>query len=492
MKYKRVLASLMAISLSLGVASCGSSDSSSGNSADTSSADTTTTTTTVDESFEEKNNVEVEETSEVEKLPGGEESSILYLGESNINPTRSNPEKSTELTLFEQKGGSIRFQSTSNEDRFDNLAAAISAQTDVPDIFKYEWLAFPSGVVKGMYQPVDSIVDFSTDLWKSSKETADQYMLGNEHYVAPLGYVASSMICYDKSVIEAENLDDPYELYKNGEWNWDNWHRLMSEFKNNAPADTERYGVNGFFRNHIVQQTGKNLVKYNQEDNTFESNLLDTDIEKAQTFLYDLMKEGLILNGWYGSASECFNTNTLFYAMGEWAYTGTAGPKEEDEWGVVPMPQFTDNPQKITTSDMTAFMWVRGSKKDKAVKTWFECCRIAKNDPQYVETNKAKFMENNPNWTEEMYEVKNDTVSDDYMMIFDYAFGVSSNLGDRKMFDGNQCLVDYLYNGASTQDEEGNQPTWSKVREQYGPTVEQEVSNLNEKIKEFEAEKKKG
>ena len=480
MKYKRILASVLAVCLSVGVTSCGSSDSSesgsSGGSTETSSA--AETTPAEDESFEEKNNVEVEETSNVDTLPGGEESTIIYLGENDINPTRANPEKSTELTLFEQKGGKITFSRTSNQDRFDKLAAAIASQSDIPDIFKYEWLAFPSGVVKGMYQPIDSIVDFSSDLWKSSKDTADQYMLGGEHYVAPLGYVASSMICYDKATLEAENLDDPYELYMNGEWNWANWQRIMTEYKNNAPADTERYGVNGFFRAHIVQQTGKNLVNYNSADNTFTNNL------------YDLMKEELVYNDWIGSAADCFNQNILFYAMGEWAYTGTAGPQEGDEWGVVPMPQFTDNPQKLTTSDMTAFMWVQGSKKADAVKAWFECCKVARTDPAYEETNKQKFKENNPNWTDEMYQVKNDVVSDEYKMVFDYAFGVSYVMGDRNQFDGNQCLVDYLYAAASTQDEEGNQPTWSKIREQYTKTVDAEIDSLNQKIKEFEEGKK--
>ncbi|MBR6874075.1 MAG: extracellular solute-binding protein [Ruminococcus sp.] len=490
MKYKRLLASVMAVCLAAGVSACGSSDSSSQTDTQNSTVSEAETTPAVDESFEEKNNVEVEETSQVDTLPGGEESTITYLGENDINPTRSNPEKSTDVTLFEQKGGTIKFNRVSNADRFDKLAASIASQSDIPDIFKYEWLAFPSGVVKGMYQPIDSIVDFGTDLWKSAKDTADQYMLGGEHYVAPLGYVASSMICYDKGVIEAESLDDPFELYQNGEWNWDNWKRLMSEYVSKAPADTQRYGVNGFFRTHIVQQTGKNLVTYNPADNTFASNLQDADIEKAQNFLYDMMKEGLILNDWIGSAAECFNQNILFYAMGEWAYTGNAGPADGEEWGVVPMPQYPDNPQKITTSDMTAFMWVQGSKKADAVKAWFDCCRIARTDPQYEETNKAKFMENNPNWTEEMYQSKSDAISDEYMMIFDYAFGVSSTMGDRNQFDGNQCLVDYIYNGASTQNEDGEQPTWTQIREQYSKTVEQELDNLNQKIKEFEESKK--
>ena len=98
-----------------------------------------------------------------------------------------------------------------------------------------------------MYQPIDSIVDFSQPLWSATKDTADQFMLNGKHYVAPLGYSASAMLCYDKDIIDAEGLDDPYELYVNNEWTWKNWEDIMSSYVGNAPADTERYGVNGLF-----------------------------------------------------------------------------------------------------------------------------------------------------------------------------------------------------------------------------------------------------
>lgn len=69
--------------------------------------------------------------------------------------------------------------------------------------------------------------------------------------------------------------------------------------------------------------------------------------------------------------------------------------RRAENWGVVPIPQYDDNQQKITTSDMTAFMWVKGSTRSEAVKCWFECVRASKTDPKYEQTNKDKFMENN-------------------------------------------------------------------------------------------------
>lgn len=344
---------------------------------------------------------------------------------------------------------------------------------------------FPCTVVKDMYQPIDDIVDFESPMWSGAKNTADQFMLSGKHYVAPLGNQASAMLCYNQDVIDAEGLDNPYDLYVNGEWTWNAWKDMMTDYVGNAPSDTERYGVNGFFRAHVIQQTGKKLVDFDVEKNEFVNNLTDPDIEKGENFLYDLMKNGLVLNGWIGSADECFQQNCLFYAMGEWAYTGNLGPTAEDNWGVVPIPAYDDNIQKITTSDMIAYMWVRGSDKSDAVKCWFECNRIARNGEEYAQTNKDKFMENNPYWTDEMYDVKMDVVSDDYLMFFDYAYGVSSALGDRNQFDGNQCLVDALYGQSSTLDDDGTQMTWTQVREKYIATVESEINELNKKVQEL-------
>lgn len=465
--YKRVIAGAFALAMALSAASCGSKKEDKDSS-----------------SFEATNNVKVEDDENISAIPEGSATELLYLGEGDLNPTAGNPETSTELTLFQKRGGSIKYSATTHDERFDKLAAAITANKDVPDIFKYEWIAFPSQIVREMYQPIDSIVDFDSDIWSPTKDVADQFVLKGEHYVAPVGYEASAMLCYDNSVIESEGLDDPYQLYLDGEWTWSAWENIMTDYVGNA-TDTERYGVNGFFKNHFVQQTGKRLVEYDSDSNTFVNNLKDPDIEKAENMLYDMNKKGLILGGWVGSASDCFSQNCLFYAMGDWAYTGNSGPKEGDNWAIVPIPASDDNPQKITTSNMTAYMWVKGSDKADAVKCWFECNRVAKTDPKYAETNKEKFMENNPYWTEEMYNVRTDVVSDDYMMIFDYIFGISNTLGDEKSFDGNQKLADYIYGAVASTDEDGNQPTWAQIREQYSATVDSEIKDMNKRLSEL-------
>ncbi len=472
MKLKKLCAVSAAMMMAFTAAACGSKkDDSSKNDEDTFSGGT--------------ENIEVAPTEAVEAIPDGAESTLLYLGVSDLNPTRANPEKSTELTLFESKGGTIEYQRTSYFQRFDDLATALLANKDIPDMTNYEWLSFPAHVVSNMHQPIDDIVNFDDPLWADVKDDSEQYSLAGKHYVAPLRYEASAMMCYNHEIIEDEGLMDPYELYMEGEWNWDNWAEIMREYVQNGDGSTERYGINGFFKQHITQQTGKTLVNYDRENNSFSSNLDDPDIEAAQNLLYELNKENIIQNDWIGSAKEAFNKGCLFYAMGDWGYSGSNAPSESDDWAVVPIPEYTSNPQKITTSDMKAFMWTRGSTKNEAMKCWLECCRVTYTDPEYQQTNKDKFMENNPTWTDEMYQVKTDVVSSDYYMIYDYCFGISTALGDPNGFDGNNSLTDTLYIAASKPDDEGVQQTWAQVRQSYSPTVESELKTINAEIQKI-------
>lgn len=464
--YKIYLTGVLALSMAFGIAGCGKSTSSSSE----------------DDSFEATNNVAVADAASIDAIPDDAENELIYLGVDDLNPTKANPEISTQLSLFQSKGGSIKYIQTSMFERFDKLASAITSGQDVPDIVNYEWLSFPAQVVKDMYQPIDDVVNLDDPLWTDVKETANQYVMDGKHYVAPLTFSASAMICYDRDTIDAEGLDAPYDLYLDGSWDWDAMNDIMTEYVKNGDGETDRYGINGFFRAHMIQQTGKTMVNYDMDNNQFVSNLNDPDIEKGENTLYNMMKDNLIYTDWVGSAREAFKKGCLLYSMGDWAYSANNGPKDGENWEVVPIPQYPDNPQKITTSDMKSFMWVRGSTKTDAVKCWFECYRVAFTDPTYLETNKQKFMENNPNWTDEMYDVKTDVTSSDYLMIFDYAYGVSSALGDANQFDGNICLTDALYNYSSSEDEEGVQQTWTQVREKYSATVDSELKELNTKL----------
>ena len=429
--------------------------------------------------------VAVNDTDLIEDIPEDADHEILWMGTYDLNP-QEGQDKSVEMTLFNNKGGKVKYSQVIDSEKFDKLAAAIMSKKDVPDIFKYEWLAFPCQIVKDMYQPVDSIVDFDSDLWKDTKDSADQFVLNGEHYVAPISFSVGTLMMYDYSVIENEGLDDPYELYQNGEWNWDTWYDMMNTFCSNATDGQTRYGINGWVQTQLIQQTGKTMINYDKETNTFVSNLSDPDIERAENLLYDIGKKGFVDTDWKGNANNALKDgNTLFYCMGTWAMTGNNGPKEGDDWRVVPIPSDPNTDEKYMTSDMLAYMWVKGSTKSEAVKTWYECCRIANTDATYRENGKEKFLNANPAWTEDMYQVFLDASSTEYKQVFDYGYGISGTLSDDNSNEDGNSITRKLYEFTNKTDDSGHQYTWSELRETYSATVDTELKAINEAIKTY-------
>lgn len=468
-KSKRIIAAAIALVSALGMAACG------GSSSDTQSS-----------SYVDK--VEVQATDEIDAIPDDADKEIEWFSYFDINPTKAANEKRTDLTLFESKGGKIKYSQTSSMTKYDQLASRLMS-ADPPDMFWYEArMTFPANCIKDMFQPIDSIVDFDTPLWSDVKDTAEQFSMNGEHYVAPTKYLPMTVLTYDKSMIEAAQLDDPYELYQDGEWNWNTWYDMMDEYCSGASADEERYGINGWFAPFIFQGTGKSLINYDSENSEYVSNLYDADFEKAADLLYNISKNGMYYFDWIGQSSDAFKKNILFYAMGPWASIDTHTPKDGEEWGMVPVPKNADTDEYYMGLDINAYMWVKGSTKSDAMKCWMECAKLVNTDQSYKDTEKQKFMENNPNWTEDMYDlVYDELVSDKFTFTFEPGNGISTTLSDDNAAtnDTKEAVISLLYSSVLRTDENGAQYTWTQLRESYSSTIESELKTFNAEYKKY-------
>ena len=467
--YKRIAAGMLAVVAAFSAASCGSSKSDSSSS-----------------SYVDK--VEVKESADITPIPEGAENELEWFSYFDINPTRADPEKRTDLTLFEQNGGKIKYSRTGSMEKYDKLAARLLAN-DPPDMFWYEMkMTFPANCIKDMFQPVDAIVDFDSPMWSDVKDVAENFTLKGEHYVAPINFLPNSIITYDTDMIEANGLDDPYELYQDGKWDWNTWYEMMEEYVQGAEGDEERWGVNGWFAPFIFQSTGKTLIKYDADKDEYVSNLDDPDFVRATDLLYDIQKNGMYYAEWVGQAGDAFKKNVLFYAMGPWASFGTHSPKEGENWASVPIPKDPNSDTLYTTVDMNAYMWVKGSEKKDAMKCWLECAKIVYTQDEYIQTERDKFFVNNPTWTDQMYDVAYvEPLSDKYVKLFDPGYGISTILSDDDAAtnDTKEAVIPYLYTSVMKTNESGAQYTWAQLKEEYQPTVESELKTFNEAYKKF-------
>lgn len=474
---KRLLAALLALSTAAALTGCPSSDDK-------------------DSSYEEK--IKVASTDDIAAIPEDAEKTLQYFGVSDLNPTSAAKEKSVEMTLFNEKGGKVEWIQAQPLKLNDKLASLILANTP-PDMISFtQRMLYPCNIVKGMYQPIDEIVDFDSALWSDMKQIADQYTIAGKHYIAPtsLGDTMPLMF-YNKKIITDEGLDDPYELYKNDEWNWDTCRDIMSAYVSKATGEDKRYGVNGWFAEPIFATTGSTIIKYDKETDTFVNNSKDPNLERAANYLYDIEKDGLINHDWIGGAKSAFENNVLFYSMGRWAATTNNAPDASDEWMCVPIPRDPEADAYYRQLDIvvpTNVVWIAGSTKKDAMKCWLECCKIANTSEEYKEANRKKFFENNANWTDDMYQMALEEVfSDKFIQLVDPGTGISAEISDDDSAknDTKQAINSYMYAATTLSDyTSGAQYSWTQVREKYNATIDSELKKFNESYKNFLAENK--
>lgn len=73
---------------------------------------------------------------------------------------------------------------------------------------------------------------------------------------------ATTWLVFNKDLLEAEGLDDPYELYFSGEWNWENFRRLAVAATKDLDGDGEadQFGTQGLVTwAYVVSSNGANL-----------------------------------------------------------------------------------------------------------------------------------------------------------------------------------------------------------------------------------------
>lgn len=457
--YKRIAAGLLAAVSVFSLTACGGSGS-----GDTTTADVTTTAKT------EWTGDNIEVTAEEGELSTDVDISgktLKWMGIYDLNPTNDSPERSAELALFEDTyGASIEYIPTTSDKRFDDLATAILGGTS-PDIFVYEWLTFPYGISKGQYQPIDSLVDWEDPMWADVKDTADKFIWKGEHYIAPLGYAFNDtqVLMYNQRLVEEEGLEDPYEMYLNGEWDWNAFEDMMKTFVENG-SGSDRYGIGGWWANAFVYTAGETMVTYDGEK--FTNNLNSGNIERAQAVIEDIFKSNLIKRGWIGGESAFTSNDLLFYSMGTWAYNAAANSMPDDTIQIVPFPKNPDLDEYYVSNKVSAYMWVKGSENGDVVKAWLDCNRLVNYDEKYKEITKEKFLTNNSGWTSEMYDIAMDFYdSDKFTQAYDYGYGLSTYMGDE--------VMSILYEGIVNELSEN----WIQTRETYSSIIDEEIAAYN-------------
>lgn len=414
--FKKAISAVLAIAMSVTLAAC--EDSIQGGGGTTTGADgetetearVTTTAATVEVNTETLK-AEEEELLEgiMAQLPEREleNKTVKWLSHYDINPDTTGKSKSVQLEMFERKyGGKIEYIPTTFETRYDDLARRLLGGEGI-DIFPGEDPAnLPTGIVSGMFQPVDDYIDLDSPVWDNTREAMELYNFGGKHYQFVTDVTAEAVVIYNKQTVESFGFDDPYELWQAGEWNWDTFEEMLLEY---VDEDSDQWGLDGFWTEKaLMLSAGTPFVE--ARDGGVVSNVDSPTIERAFNYQYDLFMDGLVFPreqfDWNEQPQFMGEGRQLFYLCGIWTLNGapdtwfTQIPPEDVMIAPVPSPAGETEYQGVR---LEGYVLCKGAANPEGAALFAECSILAINDAEAKAIGKRKIQDDSQ-WTDELYD----------------------------------------------------------------------------------------
>lgn len=465
MKKKQIISGILAISLVCGLASCKTEE--------TPEAESTVTTTvnTSELSDEEK---EMLNQAADEKISGElENKTIKWMANYDINPDGTGKSKSAELTMFEEKfGGVVQYYPTTFETQFDDLTTAILGGEGI-DFFPIGSLGFYINcAVNGIFQPVDDYVDFNGELWSDVKNVNDMLMINGKHYSLINEVTAGEVVLYSKKTIEERGLDDPAELFADGNWNWDTYSRLLADFVDN---DSGLYGIDGWWIDQpIYLTTGKSLISL--DNGVITSNMKSPEIERAMNYLYSLNQNEYLIDkamfGWTTNEAFIGTGEELFFPCGLWKIQTTKEQWSEtfgEDLMFVPQPKDPNADKYYLPGGIVGYQMCKGAQNPEGVVKFVECALTVAQDEELSKLNYQKLIDDY-GWREEMADMMftiNEMTREN--PVFELYSGASTDI---------KSLLDTAKTAASGGTE------WRTTLDTYSDTIDTLVDELNQKLAE--------
>ncbi len=480
---KKIFAGLMALSMMAGLTACGNNDGSS----DATSEETTTTTTAKTvavntEELKEDEAAALEDTMSQLQDVELENKTIKWLAHYDLNPSSNGASKSVGLEMFEKKyGGEIQYYPTTWENRFNDLSTYVLGGEGI-DFFPGDDTAnFPKGIVSGMFQPVDDYIDMNSAIWQNTKDAMELLNFGGKHYEFITTVTAEAVVIYNKATIEANGLDDPWDLYEAGEWNWDTFKQMLLDF---VDEDSDQWGLDGFWAEKALFLSA-GVPSVQSVDGNLVCNINDATVEKAMNYQYDLYTNGLVFPreqfAWSEQPSFMGEGRQLFYICGAW--TVQAAPEtwstsiDPEDLGLAPVPSPADSdPWQGAT--LGGYALCKGAQNPEGVALFAECQIIGSNDESAVAISDRKAMDDY-GWSQELID-KNKAINEIARQypIVDLATGCSTDIASLTTDGGDAIGLRAALHGVD----------WATNREAIADTVIMLVDEVDQNVKAKQAE----
>ncbi len=487
---KKILAGIMALAMTAGFAACGGDDGQGtgdgGNGGGGGEAEVTTTsetvTTTAATVAVNEAGLESDEESVIENAMSQlqdvtlENNEIKWLAHYDINPSGNGASKSVALEMFERKyGGSVKFYQTTWENRFNDLSTYVLGGEGIDffpgdDVYNY-----PKGIISGMFQPVDEYIDINSAIWQNTANAMDIFNFGGKHFQFVTGVEAEEIVIYNKATIEANGFDDPWEMYKEGTWNWDSFKKMLQDF---VDEENDQWGLDGYWSENALLCSG-GVPTVSSVDGQLVCNLNDPGMEKEMNFQYDLFTDGLIFPreqfSWQEQPQMIGEGRQLFYIIGPYAIRSdpaTWSTKlDPANLGIAPVPSPADS-DPYQVAKINGFALCKGATNPQGVALYAECNIVGAADEGAEAISRRKALDDYQ-WSEAIYDQLKEIheIANQYP-VYDLASGCSTDIASYTTQGGDDVGVRAAMHGTD----------WASTRESIADTIIMLVDEVNTEL----------
>lgn len=243
----------------------------------------------------------------------------------------------------------------------------------------------PKFALKGITQPLESYINMGNS--NLHKNTMDEVFHYNDHYYVAVSETNVAVIFYNKNIFENEGADDPMELYKKGEWNWDNFTRIAKSLTN---TKEKRWG---YATNYPYLFYGMNATSMLTLDDQSKYQL-NIDAPAMRQSL-EMVQDAYYTSKWAGYDGDPWSTfykgSVAMLGDFQWVDAQILNAREfglaDFEYGVVPMPTGPNNTEGV--SPLTAAGWAIGAGSDCPAHTGKLIDMLVDGQAAYIEKTNA-------------------------------------------------------------------------------------------------------
>jgi multiple sugar transport system substrate-binding protein len=176
----------------------------------------------------------------------------------------SDDEADTIAAFEAATGAKVNFNGNYAYSAYDNDLLKGIAAGDGPDIcWIYEQI-IPAWVTKGYLFPLSDYIDFSQVAFPIAEGTKEFYTFNGKLYVIPDLGEGMAKLYFRRDLFANRALENPYDLWKAGNWTWDAFVRLAQDVKEDVDNDGEIdiWGYYAWREAQIHYSNGANFIQW--------------------------------------------------------------------------------------------------------------------------------------------------------------------------------------------------------------------------------------